>query len=94
MPTIILHEPVQADTCEQLLGSRWAQFEGTYRSQETTSALPGQFNVLVFDQGEPGVGDPASSPGTGSPSSSPVFGPYAVYTRAGYIEGGNIQVDN
>ena len=33
-----------------------AQFDGTYRSQETglTSALPGRFNVLVFDQGEPG----------------------------------------
>ena len=33
-----------------------AQFDGTYRSQDTslTSALPGRFNVLVFDQGEPG----------------------------------------
>ena len=51
-----------------------AQFEGTYRSQETglTSALPGRFTVLVFDQGEPGrSNDPHSSPATGSPSSWP-----------------------
>ena len=48
-----------------------AQFDGTYRSQDTglTSAMPGRFTVLVFDQGEPGVSrDPSSSPATGSPS--------------------------
>jgi hypothetical protein len=73
-----------------------AQFDGTYRSQDTslTSALPGRFNVLVFDQGEPGrTNDPAFVTGDGF-SIGLVGGPYALYTRAGYIEGGNIQVDN
>jgi hypothetical protein len=74
-----------------------ARFEGTYRSQETAlSGVPGRFNVLVFDQGEPGrTNDPVFVTGdgfaidlkTGPP-------PYISYTRAGYIEGGNIQVDN
>jgi hypothetical protein len=73
-----------------------AQFEGTYRSQETTllTKPPGRFNVLVFDQGEPGVShDPAFVTGDGF-AIELVGGPYAMYTRAGYIEGGNIQVDN
>ena len=73
-----------------------AQFDGTYRSQETglTSALPGRFNVLVFDQGEPGrTNDPAFVTGDGF-AIELVGGPYTLYTRAGYIEGGNIQVDN
>ena len=73
-----------------------AQFEGTYRSQDTglTSALPGRFNVLVFDQGEPGrTNDPAFVTGDGF-SIELAGGPYTLYTRAGYIEGGNIQVDN
>ena len=63
------------------------------RTRRLTSDAPAEFTVLVFDQGEPGAPrDPDSSPGTGSPSSSPV-GPYTAYTRAGYIEGGNIQVE-
>jgi hypothetical protein len=73
-----------------------AQFDGTYRSQDTSllAAAPGRFNVLVFDQGEPGrTKDPAFVTGDGF-SIELVGGPYAVYTRAGYIEGGNIQVDN
>jgi hypothetical protein len=73
-----------------------AQFEGTYRSQETglTSALPGRFNVLVFDQSEPGrTNDPAFVTGDGF-AIELTGGPYTLYTRAGYIEGGNIQVDN
>jgi len=73
-----------------------AQFEGTYRSQETglTSALPGRFTVLAFDQGEPGrTKDPLFVTGDGF-AIELVGGPYAAYTRAGYIEGGNIQVDN
>ncbi len=73
-----------------------AQFEGTYRSQEAglTSALPGRFTVLVFDQGEPGVSrDPAFVTGDGF-AIELAGGPYTLYTRAGYIEGGNIQVDN
>jgi hypothetical protein len=73
-----------------------ARFEGTYRSQDTslTSALPGRFNVLVFDQGEPGrTKDPVFVTGDGF-SIDLEGGPYTLYTRAGYIEGGNIQVDN
>ena len=56
------------------------------------SARPGEFTVLVCDQGEPGRqrGD-----FTGDRFSIELIGgPYAVYTRGGYIEGGNIQVDN
>ena len=52
---------------------------------------PGQFTVLVFDQGEPGRrrGD-----FTGDVFSIELFGgPYNGYTRGGYIEGGNIQVE-
>jgi len=74
-----------------------AQFEGTYRSQDTTllSKPPGRFTVLVFDQGEPGrTKDPAFVPGDGFAIELTGTGaPYAAYTRAGYIEGGNIQVD-
>lgn len=73
-----------------------AQFKGTYRSQDTTlmSKPPGRFTVLVFDQGEPGrTKDPAFVTGDGF-SIELAGGPYTLYTRAGYIEGGNIQVDN
>jgi hypothetical protein len=73
-----------------------AQFEGTYRSQETSllSKPPGRFTVLVFDQGEPGrTKDPAFVTGDGF-AIDLKGGPYTAYTRAGYIEGGNIQVDN
>jgi|SRR5215204_6393268 hypothetical protein len=83
---------VEADTCEQLVDAPVAQFEGTYRSQDTTRPGSGKFNVLVFDQGEPSrtVGD-----FTGDGFSIELFGgPYGAYTRGGYIEGGNIQVDN
>jgi hypothetical protein len=71
-----------------------AQFKGTYRSQETSLAyaLPGRFTVLVFDQGEPGrTNDPAFVTGDGF-AIDLKGGPYTLYTRAGYIEGGNIQV--
>ena len=72
-----------------------AQFDGTYRSQDTslTSALPGRFTVLVFDQGEPGRTKDAFVTGDGF-AIDLKGGPYTLYTRAGYIEGGNIQVDN
>ena len=45
-----------------------AQFQGSYRSQETSllSAPPGRFEVLVFDQGEPGgTKDPGFVTGDG-----------------------------
>ena len=48
----------------------------------------------MFDQGEPGrTTDLVFVTGDGF-SIELVGGPYALYTRAGYIEGGNIQVDN
>ena len=81
-----------------------AQFDGTYRSQDTRySALPpGRFSVLVFDQGEPGRTKDAFETGDGfaielTAENDELIGddpPYLGYTRAGYIEGGNIQVDN
>jgi hypothetical protein len=73
-----------------------AQFDGTYRSQDTslTAALPGRFTVLVFDEGEPArTNDPAFVTGDGF-AIDLKGGPYTLYTRAGYIEGGNIQVDS
>jgi hypothetical protein len=73
-----------------------AVIRGTYRSQDTdlVSAMPGRFTVLAFDQGEPGrTNDPAFVTGDGF--AIELFGgPYAFYTRTGYIEGGNIQVDS
>ena len=72
-----------------------ALFEGTYRSQDTTLSgvlPPGEFTVLVGDQGEP------ARPGgdfTGDLFAIDLYGgEYPFYTRGGYIEGGNIQVDN
>jgi hypothetical protein len=85
---------VPAETCEDVVESSWAQFQGTYRSQETNllSALPGKFTILVFDQGEPSR--PREVGITGDYFSIDLLtGPYMDYTRAGYIEGGNIQVD-
>ena len=86
---------VPAATCEDVVETHWAQFQGTYRSQETKllTKPPGKFTVLVFDQGEPGrTGDPNI---TGDFFSIDLAGgPYPLDTRAGYIEGGNIQVNN
>ena len=102
-PEIRLHGVVDAVTlnapdCEAAaqLYLDAAKFDGTYRSQDTSllSKPPGRFNVLVFDQGEPGrTKDPAFVTGDGF-SIELKGGPYTLYTRAGYIEGGNIQVDN
>ena len=74
--------------------SPWAEFQGSYRSQQTNllSAAPGKFTVLVFDQGEPGRTKDPQITGDGF-SIDLKGGPYPLYTRAGYIEGGNIQVD-
>jgi hypothetical protein len=87
-----------AESCELAAGVFLdaATFNGTYRSQDASlvSAMPGRFRVLVFDQGEPGrTKDPMFAPGDGFAIELDM-GPYAFYTRAGYIEGGNIQVDN
>jgi hypothetical protein len=71
-----------------------AQFKGDYRSQDTTlsSIVGGRFTAQVFDEGEPSasVGEITGD----SFSIVLIGGPYAAYTRGGYIEGGNIQVDN
>ena len=86
-----------AENCEQAaqIFLDAAQFDGDYRSQDTslTSAETGRFTVLVFDQAEPGVSrDPAFVTGDGF-AIDLKSGPYVSYTRAGYIESGNIQVD-
>jgi hypothetical protein len=87
-----------AENCEQAaqIFLDAAQFEGDYRSQDAslTSALPGRFTVLVFDQGQPSrTDDPLFVTGDGF-AIDLKLGPYASYTRAGYIDRGNIQVDN
>ena len=75
-----------------------ALFEGKYRPQDNDVELPplvtdpeGDFTVLVGDQGEP------ARPGGGFDGdlfSIELFdGAYGGYTRGGYIEGGNIQVE-
>jgi len=83
-----------ASTCEQVVEAPAAHFEGSYQSKDTTilSAMPGRFNILVGDQGEPGR---SRGDFTGDGFSIDLIGgPYCLYTRAGYIEGGNIQVDS
>ncbi len=72
-----------------------AQFEAPTgpRTRSDSPRCPAEFTVLVFDQGEPGrTNDPAFVTGDGF-SIELAGGPYTLYTRAGYIEGGNIQVD-
>ena len=85
---------VPAITCQDVADSPWAEFQGSYRSQQTSllSAAPGKFTVLVFDQGEPGGTKDPQITGDGF-SIDLKGGPYPLYTRAGYIENGNIQVD-
>ena len=83
-----------AENCEQAaqIFLDAAQFDGDYRSQDSDDS--GRFTVLAFDQNEPGVSrDPAFVTGDGF-AIDLKSGPYVSYTRAGYIEGGNIQVDN
>jgi len=90
-PLIILG----VDSCEMAVeGLSTALFTGTYRSQDTTLSLlpPANFRVLVFDQGEPSG---STENFTGDEFSIQLLGgPYSGYTRGGYIEGGNIQVDS
>ena len=88
--------------CEDLVDEPYAQFQGTYRSQETDllGEESGTFTVAVFDQGEPGrstivVDEDGEVSITGDFFSIGLEGgPYTPYTRSGYIENGNIQVNN
>ena len=68
-------------------------FEGTYRSQDRkVRALQGEFVVQVFDQAEPGS---SREEFTGDSFSIELIGgAYNGYTRGGYIEGGNVQVES
>jgi len=87
---------VTVPTCDQAAEAfpDTAQFQGSYWSQDTTlsKVKGGRFTAQVFDEGEPSasVGDITGD----SFSIMLTGGPYAAYTRGGYIEGGNIQVDN
>jgi len=87
---------VTVSGCDQAaeMVSDTAQFKGEYRSQDTmlSNVVGGRFVVQVFDEDEPSasVGDITGD----SFSIQLMGGPYTAYTRGGYIEGGNIQVDN
>ena len=94
--------PVTCANADVLTGNEGipvAQFDGDYRSQDTTIPVPtepGRFSVTVLDMGEPGSpatfdGDQFSIVLTNPDDPDD---PYAGYTRAGYIEGGNIQVED
>jgi hypothetical protein len=99
-PEIRLHGTVEplivprVGSCEEAVeGLPGALFEGTYRPQEKTlRSQQGEFVVQVFDQGEPGSSQEEI---TGDGFSIELFGgAYNGYTRAGYIEGGNVQVES
>ena len=91
-------EAVRGDPAAQppFEGIPAALFEGTYRSQDTTvsSALPARpSSPFWWATRVSRLARAGSSPGTSSPSSS-TGARTPLYTRGGYIEGGNIQVDN
>jgi len=80
-------------SCEEAVeGLPAALFEGTYRPQDKAlRSLRGEFVVQVFDQGEPGS---SQAEITGDSFSIELIGgAYNGYTRGGYIEGGNVQVE-
>ena len=87
-------DALPVDAPPEFEGIPAALFEGTYRSQDSTVSgvlPPGEFVVLVGDQGEP------ARPGgefNGDLFAIDLYGgEYPLYTRGGYIEGGNIQVE-
>jgi hypothetical protein len=89
-PLVVANVP----SCQEAVeGLPAALFEGTYRPQDKAlRSQQGEFVVQVFDQGEPG-----SSQGeiTGDSFSIELIGgAYNGYTRGGYIEGGNVQVES
>jgi hypothetical protein len=99
-PEIRLHGTVEplivpnVPSCEEAVeGLPAALFEGTYRPQERAlRSQRGEFVVQVFDQGEPGS---SQAEITGDSFSIELIGgAYNGYTRGGYIEGGNVQVES
>ena len=90
----------EGDVLAGVEGLDYARFEGEYRSKDSTLPPPkdrGRFQVDVFDQGEPG----SPTDFNGDEFTIRLFDDKSLqlldvdfYTRAGYIEGGNIQVDN
>jgi predicted small lipoprotein YifL len=82
----------EADVSLGLEGLGYARFAGKYRSQDTTLPAPikpGRFQVDVQDMGEP----PPSLEGD-SFDILLTGGEYPAYNRFGFIEGGNIQVED
>src|SRR5215212_3532610 len=99
-PEIRLHGTVEplivpnVPSCEEAVeGLPAALFEGTYRPQDKAlRSLRGEFVVQVFDQGEPGS---SQAEITGDSFSIELIGgAYNGYTRGGYIEAGNVQVES
>jgi hypothetical protein len=99
-PEIRLHGTVEplivpnVPSCEEAVeGLPAALFEGTYRPQDRALRnLRGDFVVQVFDQGEPGS---SQAEITGDSFSIELIGgAYNGYTRGGYIEAGNVQVES
>jgi hypothetical protein len=99
-PEIRIHGTVEplivpnVPSCEAAVeGLPAALFEGTYRPQvKTLRSQQGEFVVQVFDQGEPGSSQEEI---TGDSFSIELIGgAYNGYTRGGYIEGGNVQVES
>jgi hypothetical protein len=89
-PLIVPNVPSCKDAVEGLPA---ALFEGTYRPQDKAlRSLQGEFVVQVFDQGEPGSSQEEIT-GDGF-SIQLIGGAYNGYTRGGYIEGGNVQVES
>jgi hypothetical protein len=79
-----------AAPCQEIIEAPAAHFEGSYRSLEKRycTIRGGRFHVFVFDQGNTSL--PAGD-FNGDGFSIELSGrPYPAYTRAGYIEGGNI----
>jgi len=82
----------EADVSLGLEGLGYARFQGEYRSQDTTLPTPikrGRFQVDVQDMGQPTKsleGDSFDILLTG--------GEYPAYNRFGFIQGGNIQVED
>ena len=83
-----------ASTCADI-NTPVARLTGTYRPQSSNRSLPsrqeeGRFQVVVYDEGEPGS---SRTEITGDAFSIELYGGrYTGYQRAGYIEGGNVQV--